>query len=100
MIVTSPKMLSHVIREFRYKDNISQTDIAKQVGIKQATVSNFENTPESTKIETLFKILAALELELVVQPRPTLTKHSSPSSHNLIEEPSATYNSDDDGEIW
>ncbi|BFU59859.1 MULTISPECIES: helix-turn-helix domain-containing protein [Rodentibacter] len=100
MIITSPKMLSHVIREFRYKDNISQTDIAKQVGIKQATVSNFENSPESTKIETLFKILAALELELVVQPRPTLLKHSSLGGHNFIEEPNATYNSDDDGEIW
>ncbi|TCJ96214.1 hypothetical protein EV694_1768 [Volucribacter psittacicida] len=38
--------------------------------MKQATVSAFENTPDSTKLETLFKLLAGLELELVVQPRP------------------------------
>lgn len=98
MIITSPKMLSHVIREFRYKDNTSQTDIAKQVGIKQATVSAFENTPESTKIETLFKILTALELELVVQPRPTSAKYQT--QINEVAEPNAVYNSDDDGEIW
>ncbi|WP_244149131.1 helix-turn-helix domain-containing protein, partial [Rodentibacter mrazii] len=76
MIITSPKMLSQVVREFRYKDNLSQTDISKRAGIKQATISVFENTPESTKIETLFKILTALELELVVQPRPTSTKQA------------------------
>ena len=96
MIITSPKMLSHVIREFRYKDNVSQTDIAKLAGIKQATISAFENTPESTKIETLFKILTALELELVVQPRPSKQQ----AKINQVEEPAATYSVDDDGEIW
>lgn len=97
MIVTSPKMLSQVVREFRYKDKLSQTDISKQAGIKQATISVFENTPESTKIETLFKILTVLELELVVQPRPTSTKQIQ--KQNQIAEPTAIYNSDD-GEIW
>ncbi|WP_329955545.1 helix-turn-helix domain-containing protein [Biostraticola tofi] len=29
-------------------------------------MSDFENKPESTKLETLFKILSALELELYV----------------------------------
>ena len=96
MIITSPKMLSHVIREFRYNDNVSQTDIAKLAGIKQATISAFENTPESTKIETLFKILTALELELVVQPRPSKQQ----AKIKQVEEPSATYGVDDDGEIW
>lgn len=93
MIITSPKMLSHVIREFRYKDKISQTDVAKLAGTKQATISAFENSPESTKMETLFKILAALELELVVQPRPT-SKNA-----NMINEPTPIYGYDD-GEDW
>jgi len=39
------------------------------VGIRQDTVSSFELNPESTKLETLFKILAALELSLDIQPR-------------------------------
>ncbi|MCD9474235.1 helix-turn-helix domain-containing protein [Photobacterium phosphoreum] len=48
---------------------MTQSDTAKLVGIKQTTVSAFENTPESTKLDTLFKLLAALDLELHVQPR-------------------------------
>ncbi|WP_347815231.1 hypothetical protein [Morganella sp. GD04133] len=39
------------------------------MGIKQTTVSDFENKPESTKLGTLFKILAALDLELHVTKR-------------------------------
>ncbi|TCP95996.1 HTH-type transcriptional regulator/antitoxin HipB [Cricetibacter osteomyelitidis] len=70
MVVTSSKMLAQVMREFRYRQGLSQTDLAKQAAIKQATVSAFENMPDSTKLETLFKLLAGLELELVVQPRP------------------------------
>jgi HTH-type transcriptional regulator/antitoxin HipB len=41
------------------------------VGFKQTTVSDFELKPESTKLETLFKILAALDLELYVSERET-----------------------------
>lgn len=50
---------------------MNQTQTAELIGIKQTTVSDFENKPESTKLETLFKILAALDLELHV------TKHGS-----------------------
>ncbi|MFK7684452.1 hypothetical protein ACI7MJ_12320 [Aeromonas caviae] len=37
--------------------------------MRQDTVSNFELNPESTKLDTLFKILAALELSLDIKPR-------------------------------
>ncbi|WP_232605361.1 hypothetical protein [Photobacterium phosphoreum] len=42
--------------------------------MKQTTVSAFENMPEGTKVETLFKLLAALDLELHVQPRNSNTE--------------------------
>ncbi len=48
---------------------MSQTQTAELIGIKQTTVSDFENKPKSTKLETLFKILAALDLELHVTKR-------------------------------
>ena len=43
--------------------------MACKVGIRQDTVSSFERNADATKLETLFKILSALELELVIQPR-------------------------------
>ena len=92
MVITTAKMLSHVIREFRYQRDLSQTDVAKLAGTTQARISAFENEPERTKLETLFKILAGLELELVVQPR----KKSSDIICS-IKEPTATY---DDDEAW
>lgn len=62
-------MLANAVRDQRKRQNITQSDAAKLVGIKQTTVSAFENTPEGTKLDTLFKLLAALDLELQVQPR-------------------------------
>lgn len=69
MKVTSPALLAATIRDQRKISKLTQAETAKQVGIKQTTVSDFENRPESTKLETLFKILAALDLELHVTKR-------------------------------
>jgi HTH-type transcriptional regulator / antitoxin HipB len=47
------------------------------VGLLQKTLSAFENKPDSTKLETLFRILAALDLQLQVIPkedRETITQ--------------------------
>lgn len=69
MKVTSPGLLASAVRDQRKTSKQTQTETAKQVGIKQTTVSDFEVRPESTKLETLFKILAALDLELHVVKR-------------------------------
>lgn len=75
MKVTSPALLANAIKDQRKVNNLTQAKTAELVGIKQATVSDFENRPESTKLETLFKILSALDLELqVVKKGSTLDK--------------------------
>jgi len=66
MKVTSPNILANVVKDQRKINKITQAKAADLVGIKQTTISAFENRPESTKLETLFKILSALELELHV----------------------------------
>ncbi|WP_386697825.1 helix-turn-helix domain-containing protein [Lonepinella sp. MS14436] len=103
--ITSAKALAQVIREFRYQAELSQVDVAKRAATKQATVSVFENNPESTKLETLFKILTALELELIVQSRPTqgqilATKNDDTATILGMAEESAIYHISDDDEIW
>lgn len=42
-------------------------DACKKVGIKQSTLSSFENHPETTQLQTLFKILHALEVYCIIQ---------------------------------
>lgn len=84
MIATTPQMLAHAVKQYRHLQNKSQTEVANVANTKQATISVFENDPTGTKIETLFNILMALELELVIQPRP--------KNSDILQ--------DDEGEIW
>lgn len=69
MKITNAKQLSIYLRDVRLSENLSQEKVASRVGIRQDTVSNFELQPGTTKLETFFKILSALNLELEVKPR-------------------------------
>lgn len=69
MKITNAKQLSIYLRDVRLAENLSQEKVARRVGIRQDTVSNFELQPGTTKLETFFKILSALNLELEVKPR-------------------------------
>ncbi len=69
MKVTSSTQLSSYMKDIRQTRKLSQEKVACKVGIRQDTVSSFERNADATKLETLFKILSALELELVIQPR-------------------------------
>ncbi|MCW7761602.1 transcriptional regulator [Photorhabdus luminescens] len=69
MKITSPEMLALAMREARKKSKLTQRETADRVGMKQSTVSGFEKYPEGSKMETLFKLLSALELELHVSER-------------------------------
>ena len=69
MKVTNSIQLSAYLKDIRQTRKLSQEKVACKVGIRQDTVSSFERNADATKLETLFKILSALELELVIQPR-------------------------------
>ncbi|MBS3805755.1 MAG: type II toxin-antitoxin system antitoxin HipB [Oleiphilaceae bacterium] len=69
MKITSPKQLAQAIKNARTDKQLTQQKTAEQIGIKQATVSGFENQPDKARIETLFKLLSALELELHISDR-------------------------------
>ena len=69
MKVTNSTHLSAYLKDIRQTRKLSQEKVACKVGIRQDTVSSFERNADATKLETLFKILSALELELVIQPR-------------------------------
>lgn len=77
MKITTAQQLSSVLKQNRTTRQQSQTDVAKQVGIRQDTVSSFEKNPNSTKLETLFKLLSALNLELEVHTRDRQVKADS-----------------------
>ena len=73
--VTTTKALGIMLRDHRKRQEITQADLARLAGgIKQSTVSNVENHPATAKVDTLFKLVNALGLEI------HLIEKSKPSS--------------------
>ena len=82
-IITTSKQLSNELRNIRRLKKLSQTDVSTKIGIRQDTVSKFEQSPDSTKLETFFKLLSALELEIEIKPR---NENSTPNKSSWSEE--------------
>jgi HTH-type transcriptional regulator / antitoxin HipB len=69
MKITDPKALSNYLRDERRARGLSQAKVGDLVGLRQGTVSKFESMPEKMQLDTLFRLLSALELELSVKPK-------------------------------
>jgi HTH-type transcriptional regulator/antitoxin HipB len=68
-MIYSPKQLADMMLLIRQKNGWRQSELAKKVGIKQATISNFENNPNKTTLSTFFKLLQAMDLTLSIQEK-------------------------------
>lgn len=81
MRVNSAKELSVYLQDKRMTDKLSQEVVAELASMRQATVSSFESKPESAKLETLFKLLSALDLELEIRHKgETSSTEANPAS--------------------
>ncbi|MFV0623500.1 helix-turn-helix domain-containing protein [Sphingomonas sp. ac-8] len=65
----SPKQLGTLIHNARVGRNLTQQALADLVGTGQKTVSRIEGGHPGTKLETVFGIIAALDLDLTLEPR-------------------------------
>lgn len=84
-MIFNPKQLANQLRLIRTKNNWTQAEVAKRVGLKQATLSNFENDPDRCQLQTLFKILQAMQLSMQINEiNPSLSE--SPSDNTLNDE--------------
>ncbi len=69
MLIHKPNDLAQFYRDQRKLRGQSQTWIAQNAALRQDTVSKFEISPDNTRIDTLFRLLAALDLELHLVPK-------------------------------
>jgi HTH-type transcriptional regulator / antitoxin HipB len=69
MMIHSPRELAEFTKDYRRRKKLSQAEVGDRVGLRQNTVSAFESRPESTKLDTFFRLLSALDLELKMVPR-------------------------------
>ena len=47
-MIYSPLQLANRLKLIRQRNGWTQSELAKKVGLKQATISHFENAPDST----------------------------------------------------
>ena len=68
-VIRSNKDLGAAIRLARKASNLRQVDVAQKASVRQALVSDIENGATTAKLDTVIRILAALDLDLSVIPR-------------------------------
>lgn len=68
-IARTTKDLGNALRQARKAQNLTQAELASRAGIWQRTVSNIETSASGAKVDTIFDLLAALDLELHIVPR-------------------------------
>ncbi len=66
---TSPKVLGQILKSARNEKGLNQQEAGRLVGITQAMVSRIETGESNARIDTLFRLLAALDMEMIVKPR-------------------------------
>lgn len=68
-LVRTSKNIGHAIRQARKEKNLTQKDLASLSGVWQETISKIETGSSGTKLETIFDLMAALDLEITVSER-------------------------------
>jgi len=68
-IVRSNLDLGAAIRLARKKLDLRQVDVAQKASVRQALVSDLENGATTAKLDTVIRVLAALDMDLSIVPR-------------------------------
>lgn len=62
--IFTPYQLSFSLKSWRKSLNLTQVEAGQRVGLLPKTISALESYPERCTIESLFKLLSALNLEI------------------------------------
>ncbi len=72
--IKTPRQLGAILQGYRQDQKLTQKDVGTKVGLAQNVVSLLEAAPERASFGRIFKLLSALDLELVVRPRGTAVR--------------------------
>ncbi len=68
-LARTPKQIGNLIQRTRRHHGISPSALGDRTGLRQSTISLIEQGNAATKLGTLLKVLAALDLEFRIAPR-------------------------------
>ena len=67
--VQTPVQLGQILKARRNILRLTQEKAGRTVGLLPKTISALEIKPEGSSISSLFKLLSALDLEIVLRPK-------------------------------
>jgi len=67
--IKTPQQLGAVLQGYRKTHQLTQAQVGARVGLAQKEISKLEMNPANTSLARVFKLLAALDLELIVRAR-------------------------------
>ncbi len=68
-VIRSNMEFGAAIRLARKSKGMRQVDVAQKASVRQALVSELENGATTAKLDTVMRVLAALDLDLSIIPR-------------------------------
>jgi HTH-type transcriptional regulator/antitoxin HipB len=80
-IARTPKQIGDAVRRHRRAQGLKQEDLGNKTNLRQATISALEAGEPGTHLRTLFDVLTALNMELVIRLR---TKTSTDKIEELF----------------
>jgi HTH-type transcriptional regulator/antitoxin HipB len=63
------KQIGAIVRRARRNAGLTQTELGKRMGLRQATISKLEAGEPATQLSTLLDALTALGLEIIIDKR-------------------------------
>ncbi len=61
------EIIGELIRQTRQKQNLTQEELAKKLGVNKSNISKMENNIKSMRIDTLMKVLNVLHAKVSIQ---------------------------------
>ena len=68
-VIRTSQQLGPILQGYRKTRALTQIQVGQTIGLPQSEISKLELDPSSASLARVFKLLAALDLELVVRPR-------------------------------
>lgn len=70
----TPAQIGAIVHRERRARGLTQAQLGAKIGRRQATISKLEKGEPATQLSTLFDVLTALNLELVIGDRGKISK--------------------------
>jgi HTH-type transcriptional regulator / antitoxin HipB len=69
-VARTPQQLGQILKACRKKRQLTQDMVGAKVGVRQSQISSIETHGADITVDTLYRLLSALGLELVLRDMP------------------------------